>query len=83
MMKLVHPKTGFIVAEEEKNNIIFHDRFLEKDLKKNGIAIPVFLRKKFHGKAIIRWEDEEFSHAFKEVYIPFSMASEKFQWKEQ
>jgi hypothetical protein len=82
VMKLVHPKTGFVVAEEEKNTLVVHDRFLERDLKKNGIPIPVFLREKFNRKAVVRCDDENFPRAFKEVLIPFSLASEKLQWQE-
>jgi hypothetical protein len=82
IMQLVNVKTGFVVVEYKGKKTLFHDRFLEQSMKKHGILIPPFKREDFAGKTVVRLSDKDFQKAFKEIYYPFSMSPQTYQWQE-
>ncbi|MCK4933964.1 MAG: hypothetical protein KAR79_00095 [Simkaniaceae bacterium] len=79
-MKLFNQKTGFVVAEFHENSIVFHDRYLEAEMKDQGIAIPPAMRDLFHGKAVVKMGDKEFPQAFKEIYYSQAIDMSVFHW---
>lgn len=81
-MKLVHKSSGFVVAEKQGRTVSIKDPFLAKELKLKGISIPVPLRDKFEGKAVVRMGDPLFSKAFEEVYLRLNMEGNSYEWKE-
>jgi hypothetical protein len=82
LMQLVNVKTGFIVVEYKKDKTIFHDRFLEQEMKQRGIIIPPHLQKDFGNKPVVRLNDKEFQKAFKEIYYQLSLNHQTYHWKE-
>lgn len=80
-MKLVNTKTGFIVVEFKEGKAEFHDRFLKTEMQETGILIPPVLMKDFEGKEVIYLGDPLFEKAFVEVYYPFCIANNLYQWQ--
>ena len=80
-MKLVHNTTGFVVIEFKGNKALFKDRFLEREMKLHGIAIPPPLREKYHGKSSVHIEDKDFSKAFKEIYYTYTLNPGDYRWE--
>lgn len=80
-MKLVNTKTGFVLLELFQNGkTLFHDRFLEAEMKETGIFIPhPFLSE--YGKEVIFFGEELFEKAFVEVYYPLCIANALYQWE--
>jgi hypothetical protein len=70
-VKLVNKKTGFVVVEFLEGKAIFHDRFLEPEMRESGIAIPHELKPEFENKDRVLLEDPLFEKAFKEIYYRF------------
>ena len=81
-MQLIHKKTGFVVAEENRTALAIKDPFLLKDLQISGISIPSALRGQYEGKANIKMDDPLFPKAFKEVYLKLQMKEGMYEWKE-
>lgn len=81
-MQLINVKTGFVLVEYKGAKTLFHDRFLEQSMKKQGILIPPFKRDDFGGKTVVRLGDKDFQKAFKEIYYPLSMNPRTYQWQE-
>lgn len=79
-MKLIDPKTGFVVVEFNKTKTIFHNRFLHQEMKNHGIDIPSYLSKEYNNQTRVRLGDKLFRKAFKEVYYPSTMNS--YIWEE-
>ncbi len=82
-MKLFNSKTGFVVVEFQDNQVIFHDRFLEVEMKNYGVSIPPAMRDLFQGKSAVRLKDKDFPRAFKEVYYPLSINTSVYQWDDR
>lgn len=81
-MQLINTKTGHVVIEFQGEKTIFHDPYLEKAMKYQGIHIPPFLQKDFHDKEVVRLSDPEFQKAFHDVYYKLSLNQQLYQWKE-
>jgi hypothetical protein len=80
-MKLIHSKTKFVVVEFQNDKVIFHDRFLEKEMKLRGIAIPPALRDQYEQKAFVKLQDPLFQKAFQEIYYPIYLAPREHVWE--
>jgi hypothetical protein len=80
-MKLVNTKTGFVVVEFNQGKPMFHDRFLEAEMKETGILIPPALAKLFENKEVIFMGEPLFEKAFIEVYYPLCIANSVYQWQ--
>jgi hypothetical protein len=80
-MKLVNTKSNFVVVEFKEGKPLFHDRFLEAEMKERGIGIPPARRADFGGKETIPLGDPLFQKAFVEIYVPLSIASPIYQWQ--
>lgn len=80
-MKLVNTKTGFIVVEIKGGKAEFYDRFLEVEMKENGILIPPGMAKDFDGEKVIFLGDPLFEKAFIEIYYPLCIANQLYQWQ--
>ena len=80
-MKLIHKKTGCVIAEQKGDQIYINDPFIEAEIKLKGIAIPSFLSEKFEGKSVVRMGDPLFNKAFKTVYLPFNLKKDAFSWE--
>lgn len=83
MKKLVNRKTNKPIVEFVEETIIFHNKFLESEMRSLGILIPHGLRSLYNGKDCIRLDDKEFQRAFKEVYYLTVMDHEIFKWYEE
>jgi hypothetical protein len=81
LMKLVNTRTGFVIVEFKGGAPLFHDRFLEAEMKERGIAIPVSRKSEFNGKDTIYIDDPLFQRAFAEIYVPLTIASSNYQWE--
>lgn len=81
-MRLVNKNTHNPLVEFNEDKIIFHNKFLEQEMKHVGIAIPNGLRGVFHGRDYIFLGDLDFPKAFREVYFIVSMNPETFLWEE-
>ncbi|MFZ0565916.1 MAG: hypothetical protein WAM28_07010 [Chlamydiales bacterium] len=81
-MKLVNKQTNEPIIEFEGKKTLFHNKFLEQEMRSIGILIPHGLRGVYHGKNYVRLEDEEFQKAFKEIYCLTSMNPDTFQWQD-
>lgn len=82
MRRLVNRHTNQSIVEFQENKTIFHNKFLENEMRSIGILIPHGLRGIYHGKDCIRLGDKEFQQAFREVYYLTSMNPETFEWLE-
>ncbi len=82
MKKLINTKTDQPLVEFQGSRVIFHNKFLEKEMEKIGIPIPHGLRGVYHGKESVRLGDEEFQQAFVEVYYILTMNPATFKWIE-
>ena len=78
---LVNMQTGYIVVRFNEGGAVFNDRFLEKEMRETGIEIPISLQPEFEGKAVIYLSDPLFEKAFQQVYYPFCIANELYQWQ--
>ena len=79
--KLINMKTGRAVVEFFSGRAIFHDRFLEEEMRQVGICIPSHMLEMFDGKSVIYLTDPLFEKAFIEVYTPFYIENALFQWQ--
>lgn len=82
MRKLVNRNTNQPIVEFVEDKIIFHNKFLENEMRSLGILIPHGLRGIYNGKDCIRLGDKEFPQAFREVYFLTTMDPETFKWSE-
>ena len=80
-MNLVSVTTNQTLVEFHDHKPIFHNKYLEKEMKEIGIVIPDFLRGDFQGRAVIKLDDDLFNRAFKDVFYPLHMDSSKYQWR--
>lgn len=80
-MKLINTKTGYILVEFKEGKTLFHDRFLEAEMLEKGVFIPKNRRSDFQGKQMIKLDDPLFQKAFKEIYVPLTIASSLYQWR--
>ena len=81
-MKLVNFKTKCVLVEFHNDRAIFHDRFLERQMKLRGIAIPPHLREQYEQKTFVKLNDPLFQKAFKEIYYPTYLSSRSYEWRE-
>jgi hypothetical protein len=81
-MKLIHVKSGFVVAEYKGEKTIIHDRILEKEMSIRGVMIPPALRSEYSGKGAVRLSDKEFQKAFKELYFATAFNPKNYHWEE-
>lgn len=79
VMKLVNKQTNKSIVEFDGTKTIFHNKFLEQEMRHIGIIIPHGLRG-VYGKDCIRLEDQEFQQAFQEVYYLTTMNTDIFHW---
>jgi hypothetical protein len=79
-MQLIHLKTGFIVVEYQREKTLFHDPFLQREMKRRGILIPPSMRTEYNGRTVIRLEDADFQRAFKEIYTPAVFNNQMYVW---
>ena len=79
-MKLINSKSGFVLVEFKNGAPLFHDRFLEAEMKDRGIAIPLNRRAEYKDKESIYPGDSQFQKAFTEIYVPLVLASNRYQW---
>ena len=49
-MKLVNSRSGFVLVEFKNGAPLFHDRFLEAEMKERGVVIPSNRRAEYEGK---------------------------------
>lgn len=82
MKQLINCRTKQSIVDFEGDKTIFHNKFLEHEMRDIGILIPHGLRGVYHGKDYVRLEDEEFQKAFQEIYYLTTMNPETFQWLE-
>jgi hypothetical protein len=81
-MKLIHIKSGFVVAEYQGEKTMIHDRVLEKEMTIRGVMIPSGLRPDYGGKIAVRLNDKEFQKAFKELYSTQAFNPKSYHWEE-
>lgn len=81
-MKLVNKKNNQSIVEFSEEKTVFHNKFLEQEMRTLGIPIPHGLRGVFQGKDFIYLGDADFQKAFREVYYLVSMNHDQFQWLE-
>lgn len=72
-----------MVVEFQDDQVVFHDRFLEAEMKNHGVTIPPAMRDLFHGKSVVQMNDKDFPRAFKEVYYPLSIDTSVYEWDEE
>lgn len=80
-MKLINTQSGFVVAEFTDGKVRFGDRFLEAEMKEDGIRIPPAKRADFGGKETVSLDDPLFQKAFVEIYVPLTIASSAYRWE--
>jgi len=80
-MKLVNTKTGFVVVEFQNGKALFHDRFLEAEMKETGILIPRPHLAEYGNREVIFLGEDLFEKAFIEVYYPLCIANSLYQWE--
>lgn len=80
-MQLIHKETNQALVEFKENEVIFHSRILENEMKFMGIPIPTGLRSHYSGKDCIFLGEDKFAEAFKEIYYLTSMNPKLFFWK--
>lgn len=80
-MKLVNSRSGFVLVEFKNGAPLFHDRFLEAEMKERGVVIPSNQRAEYEGKDTIYPGDPQFQRAFTEIYVPLVIASNRYQWQ--
>lgn len=78
-MRLIHKQTNQPIVEFKEEEVVFHNKFLEHEMRSIGILIPHGLRG-IYGKDCVRLDDEEFQKAFKEIYFLTTMDPEEFEW---
>jgi len=81
-VKLINKQTGQPVVEFGKETVLFHNKFLEREMRALGILIPHGMRGIYYGKDCIRLGEEGFDKAFKEIYYITMMDPEIFEWTE-
>lgn len=81
-MKLVNIRTGFVVVEFKDGSPLFHDRFLEAEMKERGVVIPKDKKSDFNGQDTVFPGDPLFLRAFAEIYVPLAIASSLYQWQQ-
>lgn len=81
-MRLVNVKTKKSVVEFQGDKTVFHNKYLEKEMKEMGIPIPHGLRGQYEGKDCVYLEDTTFQRAFREVYYVTSVDVRQFHWEE-
>lgn len=81
-MRLVNKKTHLPLVEFTGPMTIFHNRFLEHEMRSIGITIPPGLRAFYEGKDIVVLGDAHFQKAFREIYYLTTMDCSLFQWIE-
>jgi hypothetical protein len=81
-MKLIHLKSGFVVAEYQGEKTIINDRILEKEMHHRGVLIPPALRTEYGGKMAVRLNEKEFQRAFKELYSSRVFNPKSYLWEE-
>jgi hypothetical protein len=79
-MKLINIQNQQPVVEFIGDQIIFYNRFLEKEMQTLGILIPHGLRSVFQGKDCIYLGEEQFQKAFREIYCVTALDPAHFQW---
>ena len=80
-LQLVNLESGFVVVEFVGDKTVIHDRFLFEEMQKSGIVIPNYLQPKFGGKKRVRFDQQEFQRAFKEVYYEFCINHKVYRWE--
>lgn len=80
--KLVNKKSGKAIVEFEGEKAIFHNKYLEHEMRELGIPIPHGLRGVYYGKASLRLGEEGFQKAFREVYYLTTMDPALFEWQD-
>jgi hypothetical protein len=80
-LRLVNARTGFIVVEYRGKETLFRDPFLMKQMRLQGVPIPLPLRSAYGGKARILLGDPLFQKAFREVYCPLAFGPEVYRWR--
>lgn len=66
--QIINPKTGFVDVEFIGDEVIIHNRFIQADLEKDGIAIPESMRSQYADQELVFASDPLFSKALREVY---------------
>lgn len=81
-MRLVNSQTKQSIVEFQGSEVIFYNKFLEREMQSIGIPIPHGLRGLFHGKDCVRLGEEEFRRAFREIYYVTAMNHDMFHWED-
>lgn len=79
-MRLVNLQSNKPIVEFRGDEVVFHNKFLEKEMRLLGIPIPNGLRGDFEGQDTVYLESKNFQRAFKEIYYPVAMGSHLFRW---
>ncbi len=82
MKRLVNTHTEQPLVEYEGAKTIFHNKYLEHEMRDIGILIPHGLRGLYNGKETVRLGDDEFQKAFRDIYYLTAMNVETFKWQD-
>jgi len=66
----INAQTGDVIIEFYHDRILFHEWYLEEEMKTTGILIPHHRIAEFEGKEVVYLNDSIFRKAFFEVYSP-------------
>ena len=81
-MRLVNVTTKKPIVEFEREEVLFHNKYLEREMRLLGIPIPHGLRGVYDGADYVFLGDRSFQQAFREVYYTTSMDQNDFRWVE-
>lgn len=81
-MLLINIETKQPVVEFHGKETLFHNKFLEHEMRLMGIPIPHGLRALYQGRDYIFLGDDSFQRAFKEIYYLTAMDHKTFKWQE-
>lgn len=81
-MRLIHNASKKPLVEFLGKKTVFHNKYLEDQMRLLGVSIPPGLRSHFEGKDFVYLRDPTFQKAFREVYYLTSMDSQEFTWEE-
>ena len=81
-MRLVNKNNDFVVVEFKGNNTVIYDNLLKKEMEEVGVQIPYVFRAHYGGKLVVKFGDDLFQRAFKEVFYPSKLNQETYRWED-
>jgi len=80
--RFVNQKSGFVVLEQKRGKVIFHDLILEAEMVETGVVIPPAAQGRYNYQERIKLSEEGFFEAFKEFYSIYIYDQDLYRWQD-